>query len=105
VAARYKAWIVFARSKAGIVDSNPTQGMDVCVCVYSVFVLYCVYAAALRRAGHSSKAQKDYETDEEARVQQRAVDSLMNEWMKFDMLLDKRNTLNRVKVICIRLSC
>jgi hypothetical protein len=33
---------VFARSNGGIVGSNPTQGMDVCVCVYSVFVLSCV---------------------------------------------------------------
>jgi hypothetical protein len=29
VAERSKACTVFARSKAGIVDSNPTQGMDV----------------------------------------------------------------------------
>jgi hypothetical protein len=37
---RSKAWTVFARSNTGIVGSNPTQGMD--VCVYSVFVLSCV---------------------------------------------------------------
>jgi hypothetical protein len=37
VAARSKVWNVFARSNAGIVDSKPTRGMD--VCVYSVFVL------------------------------------------------------------------
>jgi hypothetical protein len=43
VAARSKAWTVFARSNAGIVGSYPTQGMDVCiVCVYSVFVVFCV---------------------------------------------------------------
>jgi hypothetical protein len=41
-AARSKAWTVFARSDAGIVDSNSTQGIDICVCVYSVFVLSCV---------------------------------------------------------------
>jgi hypothetical protein len=29
-----KAWTVFAHSNAGIVDSNPTQGMNVCVCVF-----------------------------------------------------------------------
>jgi hypothetical protein len=42
VVERSKACIVFARSEAGIVGSNPTQGMDVwclCVCVrFSVFV-------------------------------------------------------------------
>jgi hypothetical protein len=43
VAAPSKAWTVFARSNAGIVGSNPIQGMDVCiVCVYSVFVLFFV---------------------------------------------------------------
>jgi hypothetical protein len=40
VAARSQAWTVFARSNVGIVGSNPTQGVDVClhlfcVCVYS----------------------------------------------------------------------
>jgi hypothetical protein len=48
------------------------------VCVYSVFVLSCVYVAALRRADPPSKesyrlCKKDYETDEEARAQQRTV--------------------------------
>jgi hypothetical protein len=67
VAARSKAWTVFARSDAGIVGSNPSNGMDVCVCVYSVFVLSCVWVEALRRADHSSKefyrlCKKDYET-------------------------------------------
>jgi hypothetical protein len=55
LAARSKAWTVFARSKAGIVGSNPNRGMDVCVCVYSVFVLFCVYLEALRRADPPSK--------------------------------------------------
>jgi hypothetical protein len=41
VAARSKAWTIFARSNTGIVGSNPTQGMDVCL-VYSVFMLSCV---------------------------------------------------------------
>jgi hypothetical protein len=43
VTARSKAWTVFARSNAGIVNSNPTRSNDVCiVCIYSVFVLFCV---------------------------------------------------------------
>jgi hypothetical protein len=40
VAERFKAWTVFARSEAGIVDLNPTQGVDVWY-VY-VFMLSCV---------------------------------------------------------------
>jgi hypothetical protein len=36
VAARSKVWTVFARSNAGIVGSNPTRGLDVCVCVLIV---------------------------------------------------------------------
>jgi hypothetical protein len=40
VAERSEACTVLARSEAGIVGSNSTQGMDVwCICVYSVFVL------------------------------------------------------------------
>jgi hypothetical protein len=36
-----KAWTVFACSHAWIVGLNPTQGLDVCVCVYSVCVILC----------------------------------------------------------------
>jgi hypothetical protein len=42
VAARYKAWTVFARSKIGIVGSKPTQGMDVYVRLFGVYVVLCV---------------------------------------------------------------
>jgi hypothetical protein len=39
-----EAWAVFARSNTEIVNSNPTQGIDVyIVYVYSVFVLFCVW--------------------------------------------------------------
>jgi hypothetical protein len=49
-------------------------------------MLSCVQVAALRRADHSSMesyrlCKKYYESDEEARAQQRPVESLMNEWM------------------------
>jgi hypothetical protein len=40
VAARSTAQTVFARSNAGIVGSNTTQGMDVCVRLF--FGLFCV---------------------------------------------------------------
>jgi hypothetical protein len=51
VATRSKAWSVFALSNSGIVGSNPTGGMDVCVRLFYV----CVYVAALRRADTQSK--------------------------------------------------
>jgi hypothetical protein len=42
VAARSKAWTVFARSNAGIVGSNPTRGMDDYMRLFCVCVLLCV---------------------------------------------------------------
>jgi hypothetical protein len=67
-----------------IVGSNPTQGMDVCVCVYSVFVLSYAYVAVLRLTDPPSKEsyrlrKKDYETEEEVRAQHRALEPRMNE--------------------------
>jgi hypothetical protein len=55
------------------------------VCVYSVFMLFCVWVAAFRLTDPSSKesyrlCKNDYETEEteeteeEARAQQRAVE-------------------------------
>jgi hypothetical protein len=38
VAARSEAWTVFARSDAGIVRSNPTQGMNICVNLFCLYV-------------------------------------------------------------------
>jgi hypothetical protein len=42
VTARSKAWTVFTHSNTGIVGSNPTQGMDVCVRLSCVCVGLCV---------------------------------------------------------------
>jgi hypothetical protein len=61
--------------------------MDVCVCVYSMFVLFCLYIAALRRADPPSKEPyclcKKYNETEEASAQRGAVDALMNQWMNY----------------------
>jgi hypothetical protein len=66
VAARSKAWTVFARSDTGIVGSNPTQGMD-------------VYVRLLQWVGRDlatcwSPVQGVLPTEEAAKVQQRAVE-------------------------------
>jgi hypothetical protein len=37
VAARSKAWTVFARLNDWILGSNPTEGMDVCLCLFGVY--------------------------------------------------------------------
>jgi hypothetical protein len=42
VGARSKARTLFARSKAEIVGSKHTQGMDVCVRLFCVCVVLCV---------------------------------------------------------------
>jgi hypothetical protein len=42
VRARAGASTIFARSNVTVVSSNPTRGMDVCVCIYSVCVVRCV---------------------------------------------------------------
>jgi hypothetical protein len=41
-AAQCKAWTVCARSNSGIVSSDPTQGMDVCLSLFCVCVVLCV---------------------------------------------------------------
>jgi hypothetical protein len=41
VVTRSKLWTVLARSNAEIVDSNPTQGMDVSVLLFCVCVVLC----------------------------------------------------------------
>jgi hypothetical protein len=43
VAARSKAWTVFARSNTGIVGSNSTQGMDVCMPLFCLCCSVCRY--------------------------------------------------------------
>jgi hypothetical protein len=42
VAARSKEQNVFARSNAGIMCSNPTRGMGICVCLFCICTALCV---------------------------------------------------------------
>jgi hypothetical protein len=41
VAALPEAWNVFARSNTGVVGSNSTRGMDVCVSLFCVCAVLC----------------------------------------------------------------
>jgi hypothetical protein len=41
VVAWSKAWTVFARSNTGIVGSNPTRGVDICVLLFRVCAILC----------------------------------------------------------------
>jgi hypothetical protein len=45
VAARSMAWTVFARSKTGVLGSNLTWGMDVCVRLFWVCTVLCAGSA------------------------------------------------------------
>jgi hypothetical protein len=42
MAALSKARTVFARSNTGIVGSNPTRSMDVCLRLFSVCIVLCI---------------------------------------------------------------
>jgi hypothetical protein len=77
VAAPSKAWTVFTCSKAGIVGSNPTWGINVSV------RLFCLCAALCASRGLATgwspvqgilpNVWKDQETEKVAKAQQRAV--------------------------------
>jgi hypothetical protein len=41
VTARAKAWTVFVPWNTAMLGSNPTGGMDVCVCLFCVWVVMC----------------------------------------------------------------
>jgi hypothetical protein len=59
VAELSKAWTTFARLNAGLVGSNPTQGMDVCVRLFCVCAVLCV-ASGLEKG--SSPVQRVLQT-------------------------------------------
>jgi hypothetical protein len=68
-----------APSNAGIVSSNPTQGMNVlCVRLFSVYAILCAGSGLATdwcpvRGVLPSVYKKDYEIEEKARAQQKPV--------------------------------
>jgi hypothetical protein len=66
MAARSKARTIFPRSNTGIVGSNPTRVMDVCVRLFSVPVVICVgsgLATSLSPSKESYRLGMDYKTE------------------------------------------
>jgi hypothetical protein len=78
VASRSKAWTVFARSNAGILGSNPTQGMDICVCLFCVCVVLHVGSGLAMDWSHVQGVLPTVcrikKLKKAAKVQQRAVE-------------------------------
>jgi hypothetical protein len=74
VAVRSKAWTVFARSDTGVMGSNPTSGMDVCIHLFCAFVVLCVQVAALWNADPPTKECIDQETEKRPMFNKRAVE-------------------------------
>jgi hypothetical protein len=70
VAARSKAWTVFARSNAGIVGSNHTQGIHVYVRLFCV----CVLCLGRGLATSWSPVQGNLPTEKSVKAEQRAVE-------------------------------
>jgi hypothetical protein len=73
IPARSKACTVFARSEAGIVGSNPIQGMDVgCLCLFCVcIVLYLGSRPCdelITRPSSPTVCKNDHETEKLARA-------------------------------------
>jgi hypothetical protein len=50
---------VFDCSNTGVVGSNPTRGMDVCLRLFCVCVVLCVGSGALRRSDTGPRSPTD----------------------------------------------
>jgi hypothetical protein len=90
LAARSKSWTVFARSNAGIVGSNLNQGVNVCLCLRLFRVCVVLRVGSGLATGWSlvqDLCKNDYETEEEARAQQRGVEPLMMMMMMMMMMM------------------
>jgi hypothetical protein len=72
------AWNVSAGSNTGIVCSNPTWSMDVCVRLFCVCAVLCVQVAALRRADPRPRSPTDCVKNKKnwkaTKIQQKAVE-------------------------------
>jgi hypothetical protein len=72
-AARSKARTVFSRPNTGVMDSNPTRGMDVCVCFFCVCIVLSVDDGLIPRPTSPTDCECGQETEKAAKTKQRAV--------------------------------
>jgi hypothetical protein len=68
------AVIVFARSYTGIVGSNPTQDMDVCVRLFCIFVVLGIWRRSDPPSKKSYRLHIGIKTLKAAKAQNRAVE-------------------------------
>jgi hypothetical protein len=75
VDARSKAWTVSARWNTGIVGSNPTRGMDVCVRLLHVRVFLCIGrgVATAHAPSKESYRQRNWKSGQSQRKGCRAI--------------------------------
>jgi hypothetical protein len=98
MATRSKAWTVFNRSNTGIVDSNPTRGIDVCARLFCVCAV--LYVGSSLATGWSPvqgvlpTVYRIKKLKKAGKAQQRAVEPLMNEWIIDNIWIDIDSVVN-----------
>jgi hypothetical protein len=74
-----KAWTLFARSNTGVMGSNPTRGMDVCVRFFCICAVLCA-GSGLSTGSPTDcvKRLKNWKTGQSSTKGCRAIDSYRN---------------------------
>jgi hypothetical protein len=89
VVARPKAWTLFSRSNTGVVGSNPTQGIDICVRLFCVCVVLCVGSGLATgwspARGVLPSVYRITKLKKAAKVQQRAVEPQIWQSIRFSI--------------------